>query len=75
MDHDDALTLAINLLRDSAETGKMPSGEILPADAAALHGEAAEVLEASRDALRASLVAADPPGGTYPRPKGSSKSP
>jgi len=53
----------------------MPSGEILPAGAAAVHGEAAEVLEASRDALRASLAAADPPGGTYPRPKGSSKSP
>lgn len=49
---DDALTLAINLLRDSAETRRMPSGIELEAHVAELHEEAAEELELLRDQFR-----------------------
>ena len=34
--------LAANLLRDSAEAGRMPSAEKLPPDAAELHRQAAD---------------------------------
>lgn len=46
---EDALQAAINLLRDSAESGRMPSGVALPASANNVHRAAAELLE---DALR-----------------------
>jgi len=36
---------AINVLRDSIESGRMPSGEPLAPDAAALHERAADHLE------------------------------
>ena len=50
---DDALTLAINLLRDSAESGRMPSGIKLEPQVAELHDEAAEELELLRDQFNA----------------------
>ena len=40
----DALRLAINVLRDSAEARKMPSGIALDGATAALHADAADVL-------------------------------
>lgn len=49
---DDALTLAINLLRDSAECGRMPSGVVLEPLAVALHAQAADELDALRDQFR-----------------------
>lgn len=41
----DALPLAINVLRDSAESHRMPSGIELDDAAAALHDAAAETLK------------------------------
>lgn len=49
---DDALTLAINLLRDSAESGRMPSGVVLEPPVVALHEQAADELAALRDQFR-----------------------
>lgn len=43
----DALRLAINVLRDAAESRKMPSGIGLDDANVDLHAEAAETLEAS----------------------------
>jgi hypothetical protein len=43
----DALRLAINVLRDSAESRKMPSGVELDEVTAALHASAADVLDDS----------------------------
>ena len=48
----DALRLAINVLRDSAESGRMPSGIELDANAITLDAEAAETLDEALDALR-----------------------
>ncbi|MDF0506629.1 hypothetical protein POK33_38405 [Burkholderia cenocepacia] len=42
----DALRLAINTLRDVAESRKMPSGVVLDGATAKLHADAAAVLEA-----------------------------
>jgi len=50
---DDALTLAINLLRDCAESGRMPSGIVLEPQVAELHEEAAEELELLREQFNA----------------------
>lgn len=47
----DALRLAINVLRDSAEARKMPSGVDLDGASAALHADAAEVLSESLEQL------------------------
>jgi hypothetical protein len=44
-DDEIAFRAAINILRDSIESGRMPSGEPLPPDAAALHERAARHLE------------------------------
>ena len=49
----DALRLAINVLRDAAESRKMPSGAGLDDATAELHADAAETLETSLSALRA----------------------
>lgn len=57
---DIALTAAINLLRDSIESGKMPSGSPLPPDAADLHAQAAGHLEAQREQLRSAPHSAVP---------------
>ncbi len=43
----DALRLAINALRDVAESRRMPSGLAVDDAAAALHADAADVLEVS----------------------------
>lgn len=48
----DALHLAINVLRDSAESRKMPCGIELDTTISALHMEAAEVLAESLQQLR-----------------------
>lgn len=48
----DALRLAINVLRDSAESRKLPSGADLDGVIAALHADAADVLSDSLDLLR-----------------------
>ncbi len=48
----DALRLAINVLRDSAESRKMPSGVVLDNVAAELHASAADVLDDSLEQLR-----------------------
>lgn len=42
---DEALRAAINVLRDSAESGRMPSGAPLDATAAAVHVDSAALLE------------------------------
>ena len=44
---DEALRAAINVLRDSAESGRMPSGEPLDAAAVAVHVNSAALLESS----------------------------
>jgi hypothetical protein len=41
-----ALRAAINVLRDTVESGRMPSGQPLAPDAADLHERAAQHLEA-----------------------------
>lgn len=43
----DALRLAINVLRDSAESRRMPSGAEIDADGVTLHFSAADTLEIS----------------------------
>jgi hypothetical protein len=43
----DALRLAINVLRDSAESGRMPSGIALDGATTQLHADAADTLETS----------------------------
>ncbi|MFP3506908.1 hypothetical protein [Burkholderia sp. SIMBA_062] len=48
----DALRLAINVLRDSAESRKMPSGVDLDNAVAELHAIAADVLDDSLEQLR-----------------------
>jgi hypothetical protein len=47
-----ALRAAINVLRDSAESRRMPSGEPLDEAGVELHFEAAEVLEDALSTLR-----------------------
>ncbi|KWW32427.1 MULTISPECIES: hypothetical protein [Cupriavidus] len=47
----DALRLAINLLRDAAESGKMPSGIPLDEAGISLHSAAAETLQDSLDSI------------------------
>lgn len=47
-----ALRTAINVLRDSAESRKMPSGEPLDEASVQLHFDAAETLEESLSDLR-----------------------
>jgi len=44
-DHEIALRAALNLLRDSIECGRMPSGLPLTPDAVALHEDAVRHLE------------------------------
>lgn len=48
----DALRLAINTLRDVAESRKMPSGVELDAATAELHGDAADGLHEPLEHLR-----------------------
>ncbi|RCW66252.1 hypothetical protein [Pseudorhodoferax soli] len=48
IDLDTALQAAVNILRDAAESGCMPSGEPLPGRAAELHREAARHLDELR---------------------------
>jgi hypothetical protein len=48
----DALRLAINVLRDSAESRKMPSGMALEESIAHLHADAADTLAASLSDLK-----------------------
>lgn len=48
----DALRLAINALRDCAESNRMPSGVVLDSQAALLHAEAACELEEALATLR-----------------------
>jgi hypothetical protein len=49
---EDALTLAINVLRDSAESSRMPSRVPLGTSEAKLHEEAAAKLERMRQEIR-----------------------
>lgn len=49
----DALRLAINVLRDAAESRRLPSGSELDDAAVDLHVDAAETLEASLADLKA----------------------
>lgn len=48
IDLDTALHAAVNILRDAAESGCMPSGEQLPERANELHREAARHLDELR---------------------------
>ena len=48
----DALRLAINVLRDTAESRRMPSGLAIESSTADLHADAAETLEATLADLR-----------------------
>ncbi|MDB5969380.1 MAG: hypothetical protein JWQ90_1830 [Hydrocarboniphaga sp.] len=52
IDQDELLTLAINVLRDSAECLQMPSGLDLPPAAADLHRLAADWLQGLRNSRR-----------------------
>jgi hypothetical protein len=52
IDQDAMLTLAINVLRDSAECLRMPSGLDLPPAAADLHRLAADWLQGMRNSRR-----------------------
>ena len=52
----DALRAAVNVLRDSAESGRMPSGESLPPAALAVHVEAADRLAAELRDLAAPVA-------------------
>ena len=47
----DALRLAINVLRDTAESRRMPSGIAIDQPTADLHADAAETLQTSLDGL------------------------
>jgi hypothetical protein len=47
-----ALRAAINVLRDSAESRRMPSGEPLDEEGVQLHREAADTLEQSLSSLK-----------------------
>lgn len=49
--NDWALTAAINVLRDSAESGRMPSGQVVSPEVIELHRQAAQRLEAMREHL------------------------
>ena len=49
---EDAIRAAVNVLRDSAESGRMPSGEALPQEAIAVHLDAADRLQRLQDVLR-----------------------
>ena len=49
---EDAIRAAVNVLRDSAESGRMPSGEALPQAAIAVHLDAADRLLSLLDASR-----------------------
>ncbi len=55
INQDDLLTLAINVLRDSAECLRMPSGIDLPPAAADLHRLAADWLQSMRNSRREDL--------------------
>jgi hypothetical protein len=55
LDLHDALAAAVNILRDSVECGRMPSGELLPPDAVALHERCAYRLDHMRRALPPSV--------------------
>jgi hypothetical protein len=48
----DALRLAINVLCDTTESGKTPSGTALDDATAGLHANAADVLDRSLEQLR-----------------------
>lgn len=48
----DALRLAVNVLKDAAESRKMPSGIELDQATADLHADAAETLESSLAAMQ-----------------------
>ncbi|MCA8102909.1 MULTISPECIES: hypothetical protein [Burkholderia] len=48
----DALRLAINALRDVAESRKLPCGVELDAATAELHADAADILDESLEQLR-----------------------
>lgn len=50
--NDWALTAAINVLRDSIESGRMPSGQVISSEVVELHRQAAERLELIRDQLQ-----------------------
>ena len=60
----DALRAAVNVLRDSAESGRMPSGEVLPSAALAVHAEAADRLEAELRGLAMPVAKMPPPAFT-----------
>ncbi|OYW46304.1 MAG: hypothetical protein B7Z36_04885 [Novosphingobium sp. 12-63-9] len=45
-DNEIAIRAAINVLRDSVESGRMPSGERLTPESSAVHEKAAEHFEA-----------------------------
>lgn len=61
----DALRAAVNVLRDSAESGRMPSGDTLPPAALAVHVEAADRLEAELRDLAAPVPGMPSPAITY----------
>ncbi len=48
----DALRLAVNVLKDAAESRRMPSGIELDQSTASLHADAAETLESSLAAMQ-----------------------
>jgi len=63
IDLDTALLAAINILRDSVKSGRMPSGEPLAADAAKLHREAARHLDDLRSEMAMLAQLGDKPAG------------
>ena len=61
-----ALRAALNVLRDSVETGRMPSGEALTPPALDLHRRAIEHLDSQLRALQAASTLIDKHRGPSP---------
>jgi len=61
-----ALRAALNVLRDSVETGRMPSGEALTPPALDLHRRAIEHFDSQLRALQAASVLIDEHRGPSP---------
>lgn len=61
-----ALRTALNVLRDSVETGRMPSGEALTTPALDMHRRAIERLDTQLRALQAAGVLLDKHRGPIP---------
>ena len=60
----DALRVAINVLKDAAESRKMPSGIAIDAATSDIHADAAQVLQSLLEDLRAAPYGDDHDGSS-----------